>query len=788
MRSYRGKKFVPIVAFISLILIGILWNGVGCIIDDIPLTGHACYKGKDDAPCLKGWHCDKKTNQCVKDTAQYEQISESIPSETPTIKEEKYAQEVIVREEQITSQDTFDGGQPEEPAMQEQPVQDLPSLSCPYRIAANDKKCPRKFESSCNFIIGPSETNAVELPTPLSGAAIVVKGRNDSILHDDREKIFVYLIGGGDGTAGAETYYTEVKKDGSLTAWKKGAPLKNARRNARAFLIGDYVYVVGGVDASGQPVAAIEYAEIKQDGTMKDFQVAGSWPNARAKAGIAYMYGYFYFVGGLENGTTPSFKVQRALLNADHQIVRWEDLPPLPEKRAAPLVTTHFFLYLIGTKDNQSTLMAKVLPNGDLEGWCKTTAIPKSRTASKIVSAEALSDVRRLFLFGLKKEDKSIDPVIYMSQLQPGRENNPPGGGLMDWLCSDYGDPKTSALLQTPRLHASVVVIRKYLFFFGGADQNGKALKSIERVVLVYRKEQQCDLDADTTADTKDYCPYVYAPANKNSDQPSDIQFPEDVNHGWVARFGLGDACEYKKMSLVPAGKFTRGTADATQHPDAPAKEVRMDGFYIDYEEVTNQDYKECVKQQACPPPTSKASATVSDYYDNDKYKNYPVVNVTWKMAQAYCKFRGKRLPTEAEWEKAARALTSNLFPWGNSTPSCEAGKEHANYSSCGAKDTKPVRSYPAGRSPYGLFDMAGNVREWTYDYYSDKYYNSDSSLVTPSGPGTGSERVIRGGSYKSSLKDLRVFARDHAKPDSSANDLGFRCARSLFLPLKTPN
>jgi formylglycine-generating enzyme required for sulfatase activity len=227
------------------------------------------------------------------------------------------------------------------------------------------------------------------------------------------------------------------------------------------------------------------------------------------------------------------------------------------------------------------------------------------------------------------------------------------------------------------------------------------------------------------------------------------------------------------ELVFVPAGEFLMGS-DPGADPyfygaEGPSHRVYLDDFWIYRTEVTNAMYQQCAEAQACPRPDSYASNTRQEYYANPDYADYPVVYVSWEDAGSYCRWAGARLPTEAEWEKAARGTDGRLFPWGNGEPQ----PDHGNY---GSNDTEPVGSYPDGASPYGTLDMAGNVIEWVFDYFHETYYQV-SPEENPLGPASGNTRVYRGGAYHNLAEALRVVMRGSRGARQSQPDIGFRCA-----------
>jgi formylglycine-generating enzyme required for sulfatase activity len=230
-------------------------------------------------------------------------------------------------------------------------------------------------------------------------------------------------------------------------------------------------------------------------------------------------------------------------------------------------------------------------------------------------------------------------------------------------------------------------------------------------------------------------------------------------------------------MLYIPAGEFTMGSEDGEIN-ETPVHTVYLGSFWIDQTEVTNLLFAKCVQAGMCNTPASKKSNLKSNYFDNPEFENYPVVMVSWNDANSYCEWAGRRLPTEAEWEKAARGgLAEKLYPWGDEAPICEEGMYNgtnfAGNEDCHYKDSAKVKSFsPNG---YGVYDMAGNVWEWVADWYSGTYYQ-ESPYSNPPGADTGEFRTVRGGSWDYGSSYLRSAFRGQDRPTITAPDVGFRC------------
>ncbi|MBL8098893.1 MAG: SUMF1/EgtB/PvdO family nonheme iron enzyme [Anaerolineales bacterium] len=248
-----------------------------------------------------------------------------------------------------------------------------------------------------------------------------------------------------------------------------------------------------------------------------------------------------------------------------------------------------------------------------------------------------------------------------------------------------------------------------------------------------------------------------------------------------IASFNIGQKSAHtpidKKISakdgmtqlFVPEGEFLMGK-EGEPDQDSPMHVVYLDAYWIDQTEVSNSMYETCVEAGACTLPF----LSENPYYGNWIYRNHPIIYVNWFQANQYCTWADRRLPTEAEFEKAARGTEKYKYPWGNDAPNPRL----ANYAESLIGGTVSVYRYPLGASPYGALNMVGNVREWIADWYSDTYYQ-ETTLINPTGPETGIERSMRSGAYDADANEIFTTSRYKHEPQSAGLSRGFRCAES---------
>ncbi|MFN7954196.1 MAG: SUMF1/EgtB/PvdO family nonheme iron enzyme [bacterium] len=258
--------------------------------------------------------------------------------------------------------------------------------------------------------------------------------------------------------------------------------------------------------------------------------------------------------------------------------------------------------------------------------------------------------------------------------------------------------------------------------------------------------------------------------------------------------FESADTCAWKAsvpastcdptMVYVPAGEFTMGSS-AGELREQPVHLVYLDAFWIDRTEVTVDAYAACVASGVCKKPNSEYGESFPNspwcnWGAPDRAGDHPVNCLEWGRANKYCAWAGKRLPTEAEWEKAARGTDARTYPWGEAEPSCDYAIIYASVggNGCGFNTTWPVGSKPAGVSPYGALDMSGNVWEWVNDWYLWNYYTV-SPHSNPPGPAKTGDRVLRGNSWDGGASSSRAAYRNGAAVAFFSIETGFRCAAS---------
>jgi len=235
-------------------------------------------------------------------------------------------------------------------------------------------------------------------------------------------------------------------------------------------------------------------------------------------------------------------------------------------------------------------------------------------------------------------------------------------------------------------------------------------------------------------------------------------------------------------MTCIPGGPFLMGSLPGQGFPadEQPQHTVNLSPYFIDTTEVTVSAYAACVNANECAPPTSESAN-----WGVPRRMNHPVDGVFYSDAQAFCAWAGKQLPTEAQWERAARGTRGGTFPWGEAPLSCDyAHIYEGDDVGCGTGMTAEVGSYPLGNSDEGVADMAGNVTEWVSDWYSASYYSS-SPEQDPTGPKVGTLRINKGGNAQLgpanlSSDQVRAAFRPTRPGDEATTHLGFRCVRPI--------
>jgi len=257
-----------------------------------------------------------------------------------------------------------------------------------------------------------------------------------------------------------------------------------------------------------------------------------------------------------------------------------------------------------------------------------------------------------------------------------------------------------------------------------------------------------------------------------------------------AGRFRMGSNFEEVKKYYAQCKKADPSCALWWFDDEMPSHLIYLKDYWIDMFEVTNQNYLEFVLATGHRPALDDTCDTDKCREGNlwkensfpESIRHQPVTQVNWHDADAYCRWRGKRLPSEAEWEKAARGPTGRLYPWGSSSPETRA-TFHRKWR--GVFTLTDRGSYSSGVSIYGVYDLSGNVWEWVSDWY-ETYYYRDSPNHNPQGPKTGQFKIVRGGSWVNFAVDLRSSLRRWSRPEVRFNDTGFRCARDDIKPGKS--
>lgn len=363
-------------------------------------------------------------------------------------------------------------------------------------------------------------------------------------------------------------------------------------------------------------------------------------------------------------------------------------------------------------------------------------------------------------------KDEEVKELVKQAKVKTPSKREKKPSGLMNSSGSIGRDKVLSGM--NIRLMGGIVggLLLLMLLVWGGMKLFNSTLMNVPESTQTLQLAQSQVLQPEITN--------ISSPTETPTPDVTHISSPTETSIPATATLGIDSIRISDKdgMTLlyVPASEFTMGS-NTDSVDEMPAHTVYLDSFWVDQTEVTNRMYALCVTAGTCNPPTDVRSYTHNLYYGNIAFENYPVIYVNWNMASAYCAWAGRRLPTEAEWEKAARGDKGNIYPWGNSAPNSNLLNYNGN-----VQDTSSVMSYETGKSPYGAYDMLGNVWEWVNDWYGETYYQI-SPPSNPLGLDFGTGRVHRGGSWLDDHNFIRSSKRDKGDPNYADRNLGFRCA-----------
>jgi formylglycine-generating enzyme required for sulfatase activity len=348
------------------------------------------------------------------------------------------------------------------------------------------------------------------------------------------------------------------------------------------------------------------------------------------------------------------------------------------------------------------------------------------------------------------------------------------GDPLLERVEGPGGEPLTYALLPGSPAIDAISAISCAL----PIDQRGQP-----RPIALTSAETPCDIGA---IEAQLATPAAAAPGGVLGEtwtRPADGMAMVYVPAGEFVRGSDGEAVDYARELCMEYSDLGLAVCRYDSYEDErPAHQVWVEGFWIDRTEVTNGQYGRCVEAGNCEPPEDSGSFTRDTYFGNSAFDDYPVIWVTWQQASDYCSWTGGRLPTEAEWEFAARGPESRVYPWGDDFDgtrlnycdrSCAGGPKDESMDD-GYAETAPVGSFPQGASWCGALDMAGNVREWVAGWYGE--YPLERQ-VNPAGPATGNARVPRGGCWLDRPDNVRSANRGGVALDYTRHKVGFRCA-----------